>query len=100
MGLSEASPPEEKALPTAERIRLRVGRLERAAMACRVSAAIQYSGVCSSVVHHMLFSDSIPSEQRRRCFRVHVAIIATVESYRGHAFSIKLAFLQTHQGNR
>ncbi|KAG1823730.1 peptidase family C50-domain-containing protein [Suillus subaureus] len=43
MGLSEASPPEDKALPTAERIRLRVGRLERAAMACRVSAAIQYS---------------------------------------------------------
>ncbi|KAG1775528.1 peptidase family C50-domain-containing protein [Suillus placidus] len=43
MGLSESSPPEDKALPTAERIRLRVGRLERAAMACRVSAAIQYS---------------------------------------------------------
>ncbi|KAG2081359.1 peptidase family C50-domain-containing protein [Suillus cothurnatus] len=43
MGLSEASPPEDKGLPTAERIRLRVGRLERAAMACRVSAAIQYS---------------------------------------------------------
>ncbi|KAG1861269.1 peptidase family C50-domain-containing protein [Suillus subluteus] len=43
MGLSESSPPEDKALPTAERIRLRVGRLECAAMACRVSAAIQYS---------------------------------------------------------
>ncbi|KAG2038447.1 peptidase family C50-domain-containing protein [Suillus americanus] len=43
MGLSEASPPEDKNLPTAERIKLRVGRLERAAMACRVSAAIQYS---------------------------------------------------------
>ncbi|KAG1731550.1 peptidase family C50-domain-containing protein [Suillus lakei] len=43
MSFSEASPPEDKALPTAERIRLRAGRLERAAMACRVSAAIQYS---------------------------------------------------------
>ncbi|KAG0699186.1 peptidase family C50-domain-containing protein [Suillus ampliporus] len=43
MGLSEASPPEDKTLPTAERIKLRAGRLERAAMACRVSAAIQYS---------------------------------------------------------
>ncbi|KAG2136721.1 peptidase family C50-domain-containing protein [Suillus clintonianus] len=43
MGLSEASLPEDKSLPTAERIRLRAGRLERAAMACRVSAAIQYS---------------------------------------------------------
>jgi hypothetical protein len=101
MGLSEASPPEDKALPTAERIKLRVGRLEHAAMACRVSAAIHYSRVCRSVIHHMLSSDSIiPSEQCSRCFRVHVAITATVESRRGHAFSIKPVFFQTLQGNR
>ncbi|KAG1748438.1 peptidase family C50-domain-containing protein [Suillus paluster] len=43
MGLSESFPPEDKVLPTAERIKLRAGRLEQAAMACRVSAAIQYS---------------------------------------------------------
>ncbi|KAG2059859.1 hypothetical protein BDR06DRAFT_1062639 [Suillus hirtellus] len=43
MGLSEASLPKEKALLTAERIRLCVGWLECAAMACRVSTAIQYS---------------------------------------------------------
>jgi separase len=40
MSLSEASPPEDKALPTVERIKLRAGRLGQA-----VSAAIRYSKV-------------------------------------------------------
>lgn len=36
---------EEKTMPTAKRIRIRVERLERAALACRVFAAVQYSKV-------------------------------------------------------
>jgi hypothetical protein len=36
---------EEKTMSTAKRIRVRVERLERAALACRVFAAIQYSKV-------------------------------------------------------
>jgi len=36
---------EDKVAPTAQRIRTRVERLERAALACRVFAAIQYSKV-------------------------------------------------------
>ena len=36
---------EEKTMPTAKRIRVRVERLERAALACRVFAAVQYSKV-------------------------------------------------------
>lgn len=40
---------EEKTMPTAKRIRVRVERLERAALACRVFAAVQYSKVTSLV---------------------------------------------------
>jgi hypothetical protein len=93
MGLSEASLPEDEGLPM---IRLRVGRLERASMACRVSAATQYPKVCRSVICHMWLFESILPERCSRCFRVHVAIVATVESCDGHAFSIKPAFLQSH----
>ena len=36
---------EDKTMPTAKRIRVRVERLERAALACRVFAAVQYAKV-------------------------------------------------------
>jgi len=64
MGLLEASPPEDKSLPIAERIKLRAGRLEQAAMACRVSAVIQHSKVCRSHLASKLLSDAdyIPAE--------------------------------------
>jgi separase len=45
---------EEKTMPTAQRIRARVERLERAALACRVFAAVQHS----KVVNHYSISSS------------------------------------------
>ncbi|KAI6117301.1 peptidase family C50-domain-containing protein [Pisolithus croceorrhizus] len=42
-GLEDVVASEDKTAPTAQRIRTRVGRLERAALACRVFSAIQYS---------------------------------------------------------
>ncbi|KAG9309980.1 peptidase family C50-domain-containing protein [Chiua virens] len=42
-GLEAVVSVEDKTMPTAKRIRARVERLERAALACRVFAAVQYS---------------------------------------------------------
>ena len=43
--LSEDISPEDKTLPTSQRIRHRVGKLERAAMAANAFAMIQYYNV-------------------------------------------------------
>ena len=46
LSLSANLPGEEKGMPTAQRIKARVGSLERAAMAAHTYGVIQYARVC------------------------------------------------------
>ncbi|KAH0826731.1 cysteine peptidase C50 [Lanmaoa asiatica] len=61
---------EEKSMPTAKRIRVRVERLERAALACRVFAAVQYSkdnvvgALCSMLQSLRLWNRAIDALSR------------------------------------
>ncbi|KAI6116384.1 peptidase family C50-domain-containing protein [Pisolithus sp. B1] len=52
-GLEDVVASEDKTAPTAQRIRTRVGRLERAALACRVFSAIQYSKASSHLPRYL-----------------------------------------------
>ncbi|KAF8139773.1 peptidase family C50-domain-containing protein [Boletus edulis] len=68
--LEAAVAAEDKTMPTAKRIRMRVERLERAALACRVFAAIQYTkdnlvgALCSMLQSLRLWNRAIDALSR------------------------------------